>query len=638
MNNETNIVQMKPKTSGKKRAKKAVAFLLVVAILITSAYAFLTAHQTKTNVFTVGNIRLELHEDGWEANSALVNKTTEGDTYSDGSTYYTSSKLENIIPGEPITKDPMVKNVGKNDARVYMSVSMPQINGADAFTMNNMGSNWNLFQTVEQNGYKVYYYHYATVLPANSGNDSNTSNLFQSVTLTDEAYSHMSTEADYSIIINAYGCQTVGEDDWQKAWNKIRTSDPSLDLPEIEIISLDYYTEDGELYFSEEKAAGDPISLKFEPALAKQNFSFNWVTDEGEVAYEGMIMPQRSMNLTANYNQITSEPVSGGYFYYWIIQENDTIGAFLTGLNPSTCPDGLETINIPAEITFTCGTGVNTLGDTVIDDTTYFTAGETVTVPVIKTQGFWSDDSPDFETKTSSITTVYLPDSLIYVGGTSTSANNQHVENIYLPYGVKDWDSQAFAGHKALQYLEIPSSVRSIGDDFLAESTIQHLVIPQNMPSNFADMTNRISGTTLTINGEQDLTFDFVHFTNIEINGHVWTVRVNETQTNLFNLYGTGHVDEIQVNDNSTIYTNKNGSSLIVNTLLIGGQNATVYLGTNVEEIWIAGQNNNIYYEGTEQQFRNACDEYNTNHGVNLEYWSYDSIIANNNIQFSVSF
>ena len=522
MNNETNIVQSKPKTSGKKRAKKAVAFLLVVAILITSAYAFLTAHQTKTNVFTVGNIRLELHEDGWEANSALVNKQYDG-TYYNGDDYISSSKLENIIPGEPITKDPMVKNVGKNDARVYMSVSMPQINGADAFTMNNMGANWNLFQTVEKDGYNVYYYHYANVLPANSGNDSNTTYLFQSVTLTDEAYSHMSTEADYSIIINAYGCQTVGEDDWQKAWNKIRTSDPSLDLPEIEILTVGYYNEDMSLFATEQVAAGDPVEMKFDSSLAKQNFSFDWVTDEGEVAYEGMTMPQHSLRLNARYTQLTSEPVSEGIFQFYIdLDENNNPYAKVAYLIDENV-NGLDTINVPTEITFISDGSSqfsSTTNDVVYMDpnnASLFSAGNSYTLPVKSVSPFWVN----YE----SINTVVLPDSIINIGG--SYSKDSHTQNINIPYGCKSFEGYTLANMTTLNSITIPRSVSEIGRSFLANSHVNTLTISEGVRNaNFvlSNMNNgeSISGNTIILNnifeGDSDTAY-LGCFNNYVING-----------------------------------------------------------------------------------------------------------------------
>ena len=55
-------------TSNKKsRRKSLIAVVLAAALLITGAYAFLTATtETKVNNFTVGNIKIDLDEGPWD--------------------------------------------------------------------------------------------------------------------------------------------------------------------------------------------------------------------------------------------------------------------------------------------------------------------------------------------------------------------------------------------------------------------------------------------------------------------------------------------------------------------------------------------------------------------------------------------
>ena len=518
MNNETTIVQSKPKTSGKKRAKKAVAFLLVVAILITSAYAFLTAHQTKTNVFTVGNIRLELHEDGWEANSALVNKQYDGTTYENGTQYISSSKLENIIPGEPITKDPMIKNVGKNPAYVYISVAMPQVNNEDMFDVNGLSGNWELFKTVDQSGYKVNYYYYNGQLAAGSDTD----NLFQSVTLKESVYPYLSENADYSIIINGYGAQTTNTDNWKTAWNRIREADTAL--PD--------YNEDMSLFATEQVAAGDPVEMKFDSSLAKQNFSFDWVTDEGEVAYEGMTMPQHSLRLNARYTQLTSEPVSEGIFHFFILKdENNNYYARVLGLNNF---DNRSVINIPTEITFLYNEGQRqyTSGNDIIDIEwdllSEFNINEQYTVPVLKSNDFWYE----YE----SIKSITFPDSINEISGHySDNIIDNHTENINVPYAIDSLTDNFFACMKNINQLVIPNHIQRVGYDVFKNSYINTLILSKAVGEwGFNGGGIGCFGNELIINADLNAyTLYLPSFKHYTFNGSTYVSSINMWQYSL---------------------------------------------------------------------------------------------------------
>ena len=53
------------KTTNKSRQKKRafISIFLIVAILIGGAFAFLTATDSKTNVFTIGKVDISLWED-----------------------------------------------------------------------------------------------------------------------------------------------------------------------------------------------------------------------------------------------------------------------------------------------------------------------------------------------------------------------------------------------------------------------------------------------------------------------------------------------------------------------------------------------------------------------------------------------
>ena len=110
------------KSTTKKRAKAVLSVFLVVAILIAGAYAFLSATDSKTNVFTVGNVDIELHE--------IFNGKDYGKGEDPGAI---GDKIENIVPGQSIEKAPYVVNTGKNPAYTFIAVGIPTDTSANVY-------------------------------------------------------------------------------------------------------------------------------------------------------------------------------------------------------------------------------------------------------------------------------------------------------------------------------------------------------------------------------------------------------------------------------------------------------------------------------------------------------------------------
>ncbi len=83
--------------------KKFLSLLLVVVLTATLAVggtlAYLTDRDSKANVFTVGDVRIELNEE-----------------FDQGAT---------LIPGVDIEKEPTITNTGKNDAWVWAEIAIP---------------------------------------------------------------------------------------------------------------------------------------------------------------------------------------------------------------------------------------------------------------------------------------------------------------------------------------------------------------------------------------------------------------------------------------------------------------------------------------------------------------------------------
>lgn len=84
-----------------------ISVLLIAAILVTGALAFLTARDSKTNVFTVGNVAMLLQEPNWNQDSEAV---------------------KHFLPTSIIEKDPQVQNTGSSKAWVFMTVDVPTSN------------------------------------------------------------------------------------------------------------------------------------------------------------------------------------------------------------------------------------------------------------------------------------------------------------------------------------------------------------------------------------------------------------------------------------------------------------------------------------------------------------------------------
>ena len=146
-----------------KKVKKLI--LLVIAILtlvgLGSLFAYLTDTDQKTNVFTIGSIKIELTETNWN-----------------------SSNGQNILPGQPINKDPKINNIGNNPAYVYMKVVNPIVtlsSGEGVLFNYTTNSGWTQLDQVDQCGYRATTYYYNSALNPSAS----TTTLFDTVTIND---------------------------------------------------------------------------------------------------------------------------------------------------------------------------------------------------------------------------------------------------------------------------------------------------------------------------------------------------------------------------------------------------------------------------------------------------------------------
>lgn len=104
-------------SAGKKKMVliPALCLSLAAAALIGGVLAYQTATETNDNIFTIGHVEI----DAWEPKFPTKDDPETGRV--DG----VPDECELMIPFEEITKDPRIKNTGKNDCIVFFRVTNP---------------------------------------------------------------------------------------------------------------------------------------------------------------------------------------------------------------------------------------------------------------------------------------------------------------------------------------------------------------------------------------------------------------------------------------------------------------------------------------------------------------------------------
>lgn len=111
---------MEQSNSVSKRKTGLIA-VLVALLCVGGAIAYLTDSDVKTNKFDVVTSS-DFDKEGW----LQENKWDEATKDSDGT-------ATDVTPGKVIVKDPTIYNLTSTKAWLFMEVSVPQVNGADAF-------------------------------------------------------------------------------------------------------------------------------------------------------------------------------------------------------------------------------------------------------------------------------------------------------------------------------------------------------------------------------------------------------------------------------------------------------------------------------------------------------------------------
>lgn len=208
----------------KKLLITITAILLMLCFAIGGTFAYLTYRTDKiTNTISLGEIKIELTETEW---TSLKDENENS----------VPDIAEYVFPGQIIPKNPKVENTGKNNAFVYLKVTVPkksvryinennQIIEADStkpkdlFTYE-INNEWFLFMSDTSNtDYNEYYYYYNNELSPSSS----TPTLFDEIVTLDIIEGQID-ELTTSVTVNAYGIQAdykEEKNDVLSAWNHL---------------------------------------------------------------------------------------------------------------------------------------------------------------------------------------------------------------------------------------------------------------------------------------------------------------------------------------------------------------------------------------------------------------------------------
>lgn len=164
--------------------------IMLMLLLIVQIQALLTSHDSKDNVFTMGNVTVTLTEPNWDQDAASA-----------------------AAPNQTIDKDPTVNNTGANDAYVFVRVEVPIESDTELFALldstgaEGINTGWSLLKSGTSGGNKVYTYSYGTADALTAlAPGSSTNPVFSKVKVASLSSYASST---YNLNVTAYAVQTT---------------------------------------------------------------------------------------------------------------------------------------------------------------------------------------------------------------------------------------------------------------------------------------------------------------------------------------------------------------------------------------------------------------------------------------------
>lgn len=194
--------------------KKITAIFLCVALvaiaIVGASLAYFTDTKTATNTFTMGDVKIKLDE----TNVNGGDRTIVGNDYS-------------VFPGAVVTKDPIVHNIGKNDAYIrakvevkgwvtnrekYPNYAAGELVDSLQYLIDGLGKGWSVVSATAANEDVTFVLMYADKLAAGA----NTTAMFQEVKVP----TGLANNDEFgTITVKAEAIQTDSFDTWDAAFN-----------------------------------------------------------------------------------------------------------------------------------------------------------------------------------------------------------------------------------------------------------------------------------------------------------------------------------------------------------------------------------------------------------------------------------
>ena len=200
----------------KKKKTILAAAILLFLFIIGGAVAYFTDTDQKTNTFTIGSVDITVTEDGWDA----LADTNDNDI---------PDAAEDMMPGESVTKDPLINNVStKSPAYVFAKVEVPcttivapATTSEEIFTYTT-NAGWTELSSAAvactSGGTATHVYYYGTggtlttlAKAANATTPTSTSNpLFSTISLRSTLKGNEGLTGQKQVVVTGYGIQTEG--------------------------------------------------------------------------------------------------------------------------------------------------------------------------------------------------------------------------------------------------------------------------------------------------------------------------------------------------------------------------------------------------------------------------------------------
>ncbi len=178
--------------------KKIIAVCLIVAMaaiaVVGGTLAWFTDDEVATNTFTVGNVDITLTEPNWEGSG--------------------SEDAPEVYPGEPLAKDPTVKNDGANPCFVRIKVTgldclapAGNITYRTDYVTGKLGDNW----VLHTDGY----FYYNKVLAVGETTDA----LFDQIVMPTDL-ENGDAQTEFNVVVTAEAVQAQGA---KASWAAVQT-------------------------------------------------------------------------------------------------------------------------------------------------------------------------------------------------------------------------------------------------------------------------------------------------------------------------------------------------------------------------------------------------------------------------------